>query len=97
MLYGVKTPAVRKIATEYFEIIKEKSKAEIFEVCEALWQSGYLEESIIACIWSDDVHERYQEEDLVYPWRTPVCRPSKKGMLAPATPTASPALDASIS
>ncbi len=61
--HGVKTAIVTKIATEYFKIIKDRPKAEIFTLCEELWQSGYLEESFIACNWSYYLRKDYQPED----------------------------------
>jgi 3-methyladenine DNA glycosylase AlkD len=62
-LYGVKTGIVTKIAKEHFKRIQEKSKKEIFELCELLWQSGYMEESFIACQWSYLLCKRYEQRD----------------------------------
>ncbi|MFA5014389.1 MAG: DNA alkylation repair protein [Actinomycetota bacterium] len=62
-LYGVKTAVVGKIGKEYFKAIKDKKKPEIFILCEKLWQSGYLEESGIACNWSYYIHKDYKPED----------------------------------
>lgn len=63
-LYGVKTAEVNKIGKKYFALIKERDKSEIFDLCEELWQSGYMEESFIACNWSYSIHKRYEEKDL---------------------------------
>ena len=62
-LYGVKTAIVSKIGKEYFEAIKNKKKVEIFSLCEELWQSGYIEESFIACNWSYFLHKDYEPND----------------------------------
>ncbi len=62
-LYGVKVPTVNKISREYFKLIDCKTKSEIVELCEILWQSGFIEESFIACNWSYYIHERYEPED----------------------------------
>jgi 3-methyladenine DNA glycosylase AlkD len=61
--YGVKTAVVGKIAKENFKVIKDKSKPEIFSLCEKLWQSGYTEESFIACDWSYFIRKDYEPED----------------------------------
>lgn len=61
--YGVKVPTVQKIAKQAFASLKDKPKEEIFALCEELWQSGYLEESFVACNWSYAVHERYKADD----------------------------------
>jgi 3-methyladenine DNA glycosylase AlkD len=63
-LHGVKTAIVGTIAKKYFGTIKNKDKSEIFGLCEELWQSGYLEESFIACHWSYFLHKKYEKEDL---------------------------------
>jgi len=62
-LYGVKTPLVQKIAARHFQAIKEKTRPEIFPLCETLFQSGYLEEFFIACCWAENLHKQYTPED----------------------------------
>lgn len=62
-IYGVKTALVSKIAKESFKSIKDKSKAEIFNLCEELWRSGYMEESFIACNWSYFIYRQYEPAD----------------------------------
>ena len=61
--YGVKTPVVGAISKKYFKIIQDHSKEEIFNFCEHLWQSGYIEESFIACHWSYFVRQQYEPKD----------------------------------
>jgi 3-methyladenine DNA glycosylase AlkD len=61
--YGVKSAVVGKISKEYFQLIKGKSKAEIFDLCEKLWQSVYIEETFIACNWSYFIHKQYEPGD----------------------------------
>lgn len=61
--YGVKTEAVHKISKAYFKIINKKSKAEIFSLCDELWQSGFIEESFVACNWSYFIRKKYEPED----------------------------------
>ena len=62
-LYGVKTAIVGNIGKKYFQEIKDKNKQEIFELCEKLWQSGFMEESFIACNWSYNVHKFFEPKD----------------------------------
>ncbi|MGX5690443.1 DNA alkylation repair protein [Arcticibacter tournemirensis] len=62
-IYGVKTAVVSKIGKSYFASLKEKPKSEIFNLCEELWLSGYMEESFIACNWSYYLHKTYEPED----------------------------------
>lgn len=62
-LYGVRTAVVSRIGKECFKSIQDKSKTEIFDYCEELWQSGYMEESFIACNWSYFIRKEYEPED----------------------------------
>ena len=64
-IYGVKTAIVSKIAKDNFTKIKSFDKKEIFKLCEELWRSGYMEESFIACHWSDKINKQYQPEDFL--------------------------------
>jgi 3-methyladenine DNA glycosylase AlkD len=61
--YGVKSAVVGKISKEYFQHINGYTKAEIFDLCEKLWQSGYIEESFIACNWSYFIRKKYESGD----------------------------------
>jgi len=63
--YGVNTALVGKLGKKYFESIKDNSKKEIFSLCDQLWQSGYIEESFIACNWSYYIHTKYEPEDFL--------------------------------
>lgn len=54
---------VTKIAKDFFKTIKDWKRQDIYDLCEELWQSGYMEESFIACHWSYAVHKDYREED----------------------------------
>lgn len=62
-VYGVKSATVQKIARDIFAEIKEKPKTEIFAMCENLWQSGYMEESFVACVWSERLSKKFEPAD----------------------------------
>lgn len=62
-LYGVKTAIVTKISKEYYKQIAARSKEDIFDLCEELWKSGYMENTFIACNWSYYIHQRYERQD----------------------------------
>jgi len=63
LVYGVRMGEVNKIGTEFYNQINGLPKQEIFEVCEELWKSRYLEEAIIACIFSESLHKKYEPSD----------------------------------
>lgn len=62
-VYGVKSATVQKISKEFFAEMKDKPKAEILATCEKFWQSGFLEESFVACDWSNRLSKKYEPAD----------------------------------
>ncbi|MDR1585514.1 MAG: DNA alkylation repair protein, partial [Prevotellaceae bacterium] len=43
LVYGVKMNEVGKIGNGFYKQLKNTSKQDIFEICEELWKSKYLE------------------------------------------------------
>ena len=62
-LYGLKSAEVSRISKDYFKTIVDKNKSIIFSLCDELWESGYLEESIIACNWSYKMSRNFEPSD----------------------------------
>jgi 3-methyladenine DNA glycosylase AlkD len=62
-LYGVKTAAASRISKEHFKALQDKSKANVFSICEKLWKNGTLEETFVACNWSYSVHRQFDKDD----------------------------------
>jgi 3-methyladenine DNA glycosylase AlkD len=62
--HGIKSSVVLRIGKEYFKKLRDKSKKEIFDLCDELWQTGYFEESIMACNWSYYRHKDFEPADL---------------------------------
>jgi 3-methyladenine DNA glycosylase AlkD len=60
---GIKGPVVHKVSREWYKYLHSKTKAEIFDLCEQLWQSGFIEESFVACNWSYYLHKKYEPAD----------------------------------
>lgn len=63
ILYGVRSSNLKKLSNDCFREIKHLDKYEIFNICEALFQSGYLEESFVACHFSYSVRKQYTIDD----------------------------------
>ncbi|MGB5320277.1 DNA alkylation repair protein [Eudoraea sp.] len=61
--YGVTAPIVNQIAKTALKQIKAKPKEEVFELCEQLWQTSYIEESLVACKLSYAYHKAFVPED----------------------------------
>lgn len=61
--YGVKTAFVIRLAKTQRARLKGQPKETVFALCEQLWQSGYLEESVIACDWAYSLREQFQPDD----------------------------------
>lgn len=62
-VHGVRMGEVSKIAKEGLKQIKHLPKQEIFKLCEELWKANYLEEAVVACIWSESLHKQYEPAD----------------------------------
>jgi 3-methyladenine DNA glycosylase AlkD len=62
--YGMKSATLTAICKEHFKKVKDKSKSEIFDLCDELWQSGMLEEGFVACNWSYYIRKKYEPADL---------------------------------
>ncbi len=56
---------VNKISKEYFKELKAFNKTEIFKLVETLWQSGILEESLIACNWTYSLRKEFEPNDFM--------------------------------
>jgi len=63
--HGVRIPVVNAIGRRYLEEIKDAglSKGEVYGLCQGLWESGYLEEALVACIFSESQRSRYEPAD----------------------------------
>lgn len=62
-VHGVKAAIVQNIAKELYSEVKYMPKQEIFVVCEKLWQSDFLEESFVACNWSEKLTKQFEKGD----------------------------------
>ena len=61
--YGVRTPDVNQISKDCLKELAGKSKTEIFELCDELWQSGNIEESVVACNWIYSQRKHFEPTD----------------------------------
>ena len=62
-IMGVKSAMVHNISKEHFRNLDHKDRTTVFALCEILWQSGILEESLVACNWSFNVRKQFLPED----------------------------------
>jgi len=62
-LYGIPTPIVRRLSSDFFHKIRKKPKQEILHSCNALLESGYSEERTIAFDWAYRLKRTYQRTD----------------------------------
>jgi 3-methyladenine DNA glycosylase AlkD len=61
--YGVSVPEVNKLADSFKNKLSDFSKNEIFEICSKLWQSGKLEETLVACNWAYNRRKYFEADD----------------------------------
>ncbi len=62
--YGVKVPAVGKIAKKYWKQVKLLGKPAIFSLCEDLFQSNYTEEAFVVSSWLPNYLDNLEPSDL---------------------------------
>jgi 3-methyladenine DNA glycosylase AlkD len=62
-IYGLKSAQVEQISKEYYKTLPGTLKSKIFSYCKELWESGFMEEAGIACMWSYNVRKQYVPED----------------------------------
>lgn len=60
---GIKTPLVWTLAKNLNKELKAASKEEIFKLCDELWESGYIEESFVACEWAYSRRKQFEPAD----------------------------------
>ena len=61
--YGVKVPAVRRIAQKYWKEISGREKQEIFRLCETLYESAFTEEAFVVSNWIPQLKDRFEPAD----------------------------------
>lgn len=61
--YGIITAKVSQIAKKYKKQVLALDKSQIFALCEEMWQSGYLQESFIACDYSFAICRQFEPTD----------------------------------
>ncbi len=64
-MYGIGATGIREVARDLRTLLSGFSREQRYGVCEALWQSGMFEETIVACEWSYAVRTLFQAEDLL--------------------------------
>jgi 3-methyladenine DNA glycosylase AlkD len=62
--HGVKSPEITAIAKKYWKDIAHWDKAEIFKLCESLYQSDYCEEAFIVSNWVPRLSDSFVRTDL---------------------------------
>jgi len=61
--HGIKSAAVGKIAREYFPKIDAMEKSDVFDLCEKLMASGYMEEFGIASDFTYRIRKKFDRAD----------------------------------
>lgn len=61
---GIKVATVRRLSDRILPEIEPDGIDRVIRLCEALWRSGRLEETFVACSWARAVHLQYRPEDL---------------------------------
>jgi 3-methyladenine DNA glycosylase AlkD len=62
-MYGTKTKEVVQMSKKYLKEVKKLPKEQVWSMCETLWKSGMMEESFIACNWSEAFSKQFTPTD----------------------------------
>ena len=62
-IYGVRGPVMHKLTASHFKNMPDHGKDTVFGICEKLFESGMMEEAIIASLWSDKVQKQFLISD----------------------------------
>jgi 3-methyladenine DNA glycosylase AlkD len=62
-MYGVRSKTVGEIGKASYKLVRQFSKEEVFLMCDSLWQSGMIEETFIACVWSEKLVRQFVPDD----------------------------------
>lgn len=63
--YGVKLPLATAVGRKFTEEMKKFPKSEVITCCDLLWESGYFEESIIACNLMYSIRKQFEPGDFL--------------------------------
>jgi len=62
-LYGIRAKTVKEIAKQNYSLVKSRSKKDILTMCDSLWESGMMEETFVACLWTEKRVQAFAPED----------------------------------
>ncbi|PPL00665.1 DNA alkylation repair protein [Parapedobacter indicus] len=63
--YGVKLPLAAAVGRKLMKETNKLTKSEIITCCDILWESGYFEESIIACNLMYSIRKQFKPDDFL--------------------------------
>jgi len=61
--HGIPTPHLRKLSAAYYARVRNKTKLEMFQLCEELLASGFVAERTIAFDWAFRLRKHYGQAD----------------------------------
>ncbi|MBU0531029.1 DNA alkylation repair protein [Patescibacteria group bacterium] len=64
--WGVRSPIVRRISSQFYRQVKDRDKAEIFVLAEELLKSNYNEEGTIAFDWIYRRKNEFEPSDFIF-------------------------------
>lgn len=62
-ILGVRSPEVKRTAVKFWLEIRNQPKVKIFDLCEQFWQTGFLEEIMIAINWTERLMKKFDKTD----------------------------------
>lgn len=63
-IHGLKSAVTNRIGRDFYNTLHKLTKEQVFALCDELWQSAYLEETLIACDWSYRMRKQFAKSDI---------------------------------
>jgi len=61
---GMKSAMVIEIGKKYFKLLPDKSKNHVFDLCDELWLSGFMEDTAIVNQWAYACRKQFEPSDM---------------------------------
>lgn len=64
-MYGIRSALVISIGKEHYARLADKTRSNVYALCEELFKSGMMEESFVACNWSYYARKQFESSDFL--------------------------------
>jgi 3-methyladenine DNA glycosylase AlkD len=62
-IHGLRSMQTELIGKKYYKLLPDTSARNVFRLCGELWKTNYMEECLIACMWSYNARKQFSRDD----------------------------------